>query len=286
MKIFKLGLTFIIILGAAVGGFFIIDGNGGWDPTPIDHDLYEEYRGLFVQHWSDKGDWDKDLFLSHCDLIAQLSCDFNTDPLKDMNTSIAVEIINEKVFAEWKSPTCSKNVVNNYVDAIKTIERKDSNADKNILVKEIKDVNYVYRRAYNLAGKKIFLMPTYDGSAWNSFSDYSNDINRDREKVLKDEKYKTYLSNIVDLKKGLESIPDKISKARVVFYDSLAVKIAGFYNAIPDTTRTNDQLKALRNSRNNYQDEYGESNVINECARQFNIDVQNNENRARKNDER
>lgn len=278
-KIFKLILTFVIILGAIVGGFFLF--TKGPEPLPpVNPDTYEMYRTQFIMDWEQKGDWDEQLFLSHCDLVNQLSTDHNVVPLKDMNTSTAVEVVHDKIFAAWASAACRKKTVDKYIKAISIIGKEDSNAKSNPLVIQIEDVYKVYKSAYDQAYQGISLEPNFDGSSWKSYDDYSRRVRAKRDDMLNNEIYKKYLSNITDIKNNLNNIPDRLSGARTRFYNSLAMEIVDYYNAIPDSTRTSEQLTTLRASRNNYEDEYASSTAINACARQFNIDVQNNETNA------
>lgn len=269
----------------------------GPDPlSPVDQNTYELYRKQFEEDWKQKGDWDEQLFLSHCDMVNQLSLDYNVGPLNDMNTSTAVEVVHDKIFAEWASTTCKYKTVEKYIKAIGVIEKKDKNASLNSLVVKIKDVNKVYRNAYSQAYQEISLTPSYNGlkwegvdkkeKVWSSFAAYGNEIKDKRDTMLNNATYKTYLSNITDIKNRLNNLPDRLSSARTKFYNSLAMEIVDYYNAIPDSTRTSDQLTALRASRNNYVDEYTTSSAINECARQFNVDVQNNETKAKLNESR
>ena len=166
MKIFKLILTFVIILGAVVGGFFLITDTGSDPLSPVDQNTYELYRKQFEEDWKQKGDWDEQLFLSHCDMVNQLSLDYNVGPLNDMNTSTAVEVVHDKIFAEWASTTCKYKTVEKYIKAIGVIERNDKNASSNSLVVKIKDVNKVYRNAYSQAYQEISLTPSYNGLKW------------------------------------------------------------------------------------------------------------------------
>ena len=296
MKIFKLILTFVIILGAVVGGFFLITDTGSDPLSPVDQNTYELYRKQFEEDWKQKGDWDEQLFLSHCDMVNQLSLDYNVGPLNDMNTSTAVEVVHDKIFAEWASTTCKYKTVEKYIKAIGVIEKNDKNASSNSLVVKIKDVNKVYRNAYSQAYQEISLTPSYNGlkwegvdkkeKVWSSFAAYGNDIKDKRDNMLNNATYKTYLSNITDIKNRLNNLPDRISSARSSFYNSLATDIVDFYNAIPDSTRTRSQLTDLRTSRQNFEDEYSVNQKIDDCASQFNRDVNKNEEKAKLNESR
>lgn len=278
MKILKLILTFCIILGAIVGVFLIIDGGDDDIFSSVTQDDYAKYSQRFISEWEQKGDWDEQLFKSHCDMINQLSARLgNTEPLKDQETRIVVELVNSKLFAEWASPTCKKATVNKYINAVNVITEEDPNAKHNPLVADIWKVYAVYKKAYDLAYGSVSLEPTYDGSTWNSFIEYQNGKIASRDAILRDNTYATYLSNITDLKKNLNNLSSKLDGAKAVFYEKLAKQIVKYYMEIPSSTRTRQQLVALRQSRSYYEDQYQSNSQIDICCTLFNQDVKNNE---------
>lgn len=279
MKSIKLLAAFLIILGSVVGILFLTRYIDEKKKLPIPEvDKYELYRKLIETEWSEAVDWNESLFLSHCDLVNQLSSKMqNVEPLRDLVTFNAIEIVSDKIFAAWASSTCKKSTVDKYVNAVSIICRKDSKAKNNPAVKEIQKVSAVYKKAYEMAYQTISMSPTFDGSSWSSFDSYSSKILSDRDAMLNNTIYKNYLANITELKSRFTSIPDVLSKARADFYNELASEIVAFYGNIPKESRTQDQLKQLRNVRDTYEKEYCTSPLINDCAKQFNIDVQNNE---------
>lgn len=289
-------MTFVIILGAVVGGFFLMTDTDPDPLPPVDLNTYELYRTQFKEDWKQKGDWDEQLFLSHCDLTNQLSLKYNVGPLNDMNTLTAVEVVYDKIFAEWDSPMCNYTTIKKYIKAIGVIETNDNNASSNSLVVKIKDVNKVYQNAYFQAYQEISLTPKYDGRQWEgvdkntkvwpSFAEYGKEIKNNRDNMLNNDTYKTYLSNITDIKNRLNNIPDRILVAKSNFYNSLATKIVDYYNAIPDSTRIKSQLTDLRYSRAEFEKEYSENQKINDCASRFNRDVNKNEEKAKLNENR
>lgn len=284
-KILKLILVFAVILGAVIGAFFITIDNGGDDPLPVIlPGVYEMYSDQIANDWEQKGDWDEDLFKSHCDLLNQLSTEYDVTQLRETESFRVLEVVHDKIFAEWASATCRYNTIDKYVKAVNLICKTYSDATSNPLVDKIQNVNKVYRSAYNQAYQGISLTPEFYGNSWNSFDAYSSMVRNNRDKILNDSVYKEYLSNITDIKNRLNNIPSRLSSARTSFYNSLATEIADHYNAIPAESRTWEQLEVLRNCRNKYEDEYGSSSEITLCARTFNSDVQNNEIRARLNE--
>ena len=190
---------------------------------------------------------------------------------------IVVELVNRKLFAEWSSATCKNATVNKYIKAVNVITKEDPNAKHNPLVADIWKVYAVYKKAYDLAYGSVSLEPTYDGSTWNSFIEYQNGKIASRDAVLRDNTYVTYLSNITDLKKNLNNLSSKLAGAKAVFYEKLAKEIVKYYMAIPSSTRTRQQLEALRLSRSYYEDQYQSNDMIDLCCTQFNQDVRNNE---------
>ena len=271
MKAIKLFLVFTVILGAIILAFFIIPDSGDKALSPIPDNTHEMYRKQFISDWEQKGDWDKDLFLSHYDIVKQLSTQYNTRSLEDLNTKTATEIVYNKIFEEWKSTGCNKTKIDNYINAIRLIESKDQNAISDPNVKKIQDVYASYLSAYNYIHKNIGLVPHFDGNSWNSYSAYKNSILSQRQIILSNANYKAYLSNISDIKNGLENIPNKLSTGKTSFYQSLAYKIKSYYNK--DGMMTMDNLRRLRNVVSKYTKEFGKNSMLSSFVSDFAYNV-------------
>lgn len=280
MKPIKLIITFVLILGGIVAAFhFFLKP----DPTPIivfDGTALQEYRKQFEDDWKNAGDWNEDMFKSHCDLIHQLEIqNYDVVALNDMNTATAVEVVYEQIFNEWKTPTCKRQKIDNYMKAIATIEQSEVNAASNPNVELIKQVNKVYLQAYNLSKKKLGLTPTFDGYNWNSYSSYASSVESQKSSILNNPEYKEYLNNITEISSGLSSISAKLSSGRASFYNSLALKIRSYYEDTPRSERTRSDLSRLRNVISKYESEYSSNSSLNSFARSYADDVYENENR-------
>ena len=271
MKSIKLIIVFALILGGVIGAFFFINPDTGGTLPPPPDDTYKTYRDQFVKDWEQANDWNEQLFMSHSDMIQQLSTQFDTESLNDLNTKTATEIVYKKIFDEWKS--------SKYNGAIKVIENKDNNATKDPNVQKIKNVYLTYTTAYSLAHQNIGLTPHFNGSSWNSYSSYSSSIENKMRSMLNNSSYKTYLSNIVEIKNGLNAIPTKLSVGRTHFYEGLANSIEHYYSRINSENRTDSELKALRNTIRKYEDEYKPSKRLSHFANDYAADVAYNESR-------
>ena len=278
MKIIKLLLVFVIILGGVVGAFYLIGGGGGTGLEEPSDDTYQTYRTQFENDWKDKGDWSDSLFNAHCDMVRQLSLDYNVAPLKDLNTNTAVEVVYEKIFWQWTSEYCKKATIENYIRALGKIQAEDENAKANPNVQKINSVNGTYKKAYALAHKGIGLTPGFDGTSWRSFSSYSDSIFSEKNSMQNDANYKQYLANIKDIKDGLNAIPSKLDNARTRFYNDLASDIVNHYRNIEQSSRTRSQLIELRDARNKFNNEAPSSNnYLNNFCNSFADDVDRNE---------
>lgn len=278
MKTLKLILIFAIILGGVVGAFLLIGGSTGVTIETDGYDPYQTYRTQFENEWDEKGDWSESLFLAHCDLLRQLSLEYNVEPLKDLNTRLAVEIVYDKIFQEWSSASCKKTTVEYYIKALGKIQEEDENAKSNPNVRKIYSVNATYKKAYTLAHKHIGITPEFDGTSWSSFSSYSNSVSSERNSIQNDVNYKQYLANIKNIKNGLDAIPSKLDKARSRFYNDLANAIVSHYRHIEQSARTRSQLNALRDARNKFNNEAPfSSNDLNNFCNTFADDVERNE---------
>lgn len=280
MKSIKLIIVFALILGGVIGAFFFINPDTGGTLPPPPNDTYKTYRDQFVKDWEQANDWNEQLFMSHSDMIQQLSTQFDTESLNDLNTKTATEIVYKKIFDEWKSSSCAKNIIEEYSGAIKVIESKDNNATKDPNVQKIKDVYLTYTTAYSLAHQNIGLTPHFNGSSWNSYSSYSSSIENKMRSMLNNSNYKTYLSNIAEIKNGLNAIPNKLSVGRTRFYEGLANSIEHYYSRINRGNRNRSELNALRNTIRKYEDEYKSNKRLSYFANDiYAADVAYNESR-------
>lgn len=278
MKAIKLVLTFVIILAGVLGAFYLFNDNRSAKLPPPPDTTYKTFRDQVEKDWKQAGDWDEKLFVSHCDLVQQLSTGYETGTLKDLNTKTATEVVYKKIFEEWRSTSCVKSVVEKYNNAIKVIESNDNNAKTDPNVQKIKKVYATYISAYSLAHQSIGLSPHFDGSNWNSYSNYSSTMRGKMSSMLENSNYKEYLSNIVDIKNGLNAIPDKLSNGRSRFYGELANRIINYYSRTASSERTRPELNSLRNAISKYEEEYSSNGRLSSFARDYANDVYNNEN--------
>ena len=103
MKAIKVIAFFFLILGGVVGAFYLITSTDvGALPSPPNL-TYQTFREQFEKDWEQAGDWDEKLFMSHCDLVQQLSTQYETATLNDLNTKTATEVVYKKIFDEWET---------------------------------------------------------------------------------------------------------------------------------------------------------------------------------------
>lgn len=278
MKAIKLLITFVVLLALVYLAFHI-------DPKPIRHDLpdppdetLKEMSKQIEQDWEQANDWNETVFEKHSDKLNQMRNDYSVGILVDMNTRLAVETVYKKLMdGEWKSESCREEIVDKYINALGVIIKADANAKDNNLVKMLYQVNDVYKKALRVSRIEIGLSPKFNGSSWNSFSEYSKNIKNRRDSINSNTIYKEHLSNVRDIKNGLANIDSRLSEARKDFYKSLAYAIISYFSRIPSFERNNSQLQTLQNVRNRYNGEYHENKNLNGFVKAFREDVINNE---------
>ncbi len=283
MKVLKLFVIFVIILGGIVGAFFLITPNDPLNPPIIHNTLYQQFLEQFKSDWQTAGDWSEEVFNNHVDLIRQLSAQqLNVDEttsLNDLNTMLATEIVSEKIFEEWKKASCRESDIDKYMRAIDVIASKDSNVRTNPMVDSIVIVNDTYREALKLARKSIGLNPVFGGNVWNSFSDYSNEVINQKNRMLQNSVYKQYLSHISEISNGLNEYNFKLAQAKIRFYSLLAESIKRHFTNIPQENRNRTDLNKLRNIKTKYENEYQSNVLLNNLVVDFANDVNANESR-------
>lgn len=279
MKAIKILITFVVLLALVVLAFVIVPKSKvSHDlPDPPDETLKEMCTQI-EQDWEQANDWNETVFEKHSDMLNQMKNDYSVGILVDMNTRLAVETVYKKLMdGEWKSESCREKIVDKYINALGVIIKADANAKDNNLVKMLCQVNDVYKKALRVSRIEIGLSPKFNGSSWNSFSEYSKNIKNRRDSINSNTIYKEHLSNIREIKNGLANIDSRLSEARKDFYKSLAYAIISYYSRIPSSERNNSQLQTLQKVRNRYNGEYHENKNLNGFVKAFREDVINNE---------
>lgn len=287
MKAFKLFIIFLILLGAIIGVFFLIFQDEVIKLPPPTDDTYQTYRDQFEEDWKQKGDWDKDLYLSHCDMVNQLSTHFEAATLKDLSTKMASELVYIKIFDEWGKSNCNKATVDEYRAAVDVIKENDSNAKEDPNIIKILDVYSTYCSAYNLINKKLSWAPRFSDDDWPNFSTISGSVERERSSIIGNTNYKTYLANISYIKNGLNEIPDRLDNAKHNYYRLLAEKIIDEYSTISHHKRNREDLKKLQKLNSRFQKESNiKNNDLSRFVDHFEIDVKENEHSLRQKDQK
>ena len=216
--------------------------------------------------------------------------------MKDLNTAEAIKMTKSKIFAEWQSNTCNHDTVQKYLDAIKTIKSKDSNAKNNPTVKTTEDVNTIYQEAYEFVNNKgqFKIYPKlqvpdsghiYTWTAFDSLNDVKN-IKVKKQTIEQDERYRNYLSNIEKIKTGLDDIPNKLEKSKEKYYNNLADTLVTKFKEIPKAKRIRDpQLNNLGDAQTTIEEENNGTapEKLSKFYTEFETDVENNEYKANEN---
>ncbi len=281
MKALKLIILFVVLLGGVVGAFLLINPSSGSDLPSIDANAYAEYSKDFENDWAGLNDWDEATYVRHQETMDLLKADYNVDELRNFDRRTVTAIVYRRIFEEWVKSDCDKKVVDKYMQAVGTITKYEGDAAKSDPdIQQINDVNSTYRAALTLAGKTIGLTPTFNGTSWNSYADYSKKIQNEKAAIVGSSNYKEYLKNITAISSKLNRIDSELKTGRQKFYDALANKIYNHFNKIAPSRRTSGQLQQLRAARNKYEKEYSSNSKLNTLARKFAQDVSDNEARA------
>ena len=197
------------------------------------------------------------------------------DVLRESNTRNALDKTHGLAKSVWAKAPCKQNDVNEVIVILDSICLVDSLARYEENCKIVRRVNKAYIDARSFANSSIGCSPHFTGSSWSSFSNYADRIRNRKNNILNSSDYKEYLSNISEIKNGLNEMESKLSAARTVFYNRLASEIKDYFNAIEQSDRTDDQRINFSKVMNRYSDEYG-SNPFASLYRQFRNDVEEN----------
>lgn len=282
MKIIKLIGIFIIVAGVIVGILFLSGIGGGNKPLPqMDSEILADYKQDFKKNWDDIQDWDYKTFKRHCDDIRTLKSKYDVSELDDYNLNEALEIVNKKIFDLWSSSGCKKSEVDKYITAVDTIVRYDSRMAENTGIKKIRRVNSSYETARSLALKSFVLSPKFNGSTWQNFNTYADEQKAMKQNILDNSDYKEYLSNISEIKNGLNSLDSKLGTARSNFYSNLEGLIYDYFNKIKSEYRTRSQLDNLKKVTTRFNSENSSNSTkLAMLISTLSSDVQENEQKA------
>jgi hypothetical protein len=270
MKIVKLALIFVAIIGVIVGIFFIDDG-GNIDPIdPIIDPRLKELNAEIENGWKERTDWDEEFFIKEHKKIDVLSRDFSVTTLRNYHTSQAVAIVHKKIFEHWSSAQCRKNNVDVYRNALTTICKTDNDANNNPMTGEIVSVYNVYSNALVLATSNFVPKSGFNGSTWKSYDSYKRDQRDAINRVLNNSHYRSSLANITAIRNGLNGAEGRMASGRTKYYENLANEIITYYTA---KERTEANLQALRTVRNKFLEEYPNNSSVNSFTSRFNQEI-------------
>lgn len=280
MKSLKLVLVFIVILVGVIGVLYLINNPDDRHDTPLlDSDVNRKVKEIIDGNWDEVSDWDVEVFNRMELTIRQYAKQdgANESLLMDYNVKEAIRIVNEHIFNEWESTDCHETVIKKYIKAIETIVNKHSAEAENSQIITIKRVNAAYREAIKIAHHPCNYEPEFDGNDWQSYSNYQQHIERNKNDVLGNADYKQYLSNIADIKNGIADVPNRLQKGKERFYSRLSDEIIDYFGAIASNDRTRAQLTDLRNIRNRFEKEYQSADKLSVFSMKFKDDVERNE---------
>lgn len=270
MKYLKLALVFIGVLGGIVIGLnfdsiknIIIQGPDP-DSNPIPSSI-EKLQKEIDEGWKQRNDWDEEFFIIKCNDINSYEKYYPTHirPLFDANTRLAVERVDNNIFAQWRLSSCNHNIILKYITAIGIICKYDNTAKNNSRIQSINNVNETYKAALVLAGKdfkKISILN--NGVTWTSYNDYVNRIKNNVTNMLNNANYRNYLSNITAISQGLNSYRNRMH-SRASYYTQLESEIVNYYKRIAPSSRNEALYEQLRMV---YFDKFNNESGINSFA--------------------
>lgn len=237
MKLLKLLLLFAAILGGIVAASLWLRPQPASELPAIPNETLAQNRERFEQEWQQQGDWDRQMFLAQCNMVDQLGTLHDVSELRTFVAQKALQVVRNRVVAEWASPTCREYQVDKYVSAIDTITSNCPAQRSAPEVLEVKRVNAVYRRALAFVNRTVGMSPDYRGrDNWNSFTQYANSLHNTRTALLSNADYKQYLVRITRITDGLQGLDHRIDAARERFRADLARSIMDYYRQAGYTT--------------------------------------------------
>ena len=285
MKGLKLLGIFVLVCAIVIGIFFVPDlirseGGGSGSEELTD---YEQLVARVTSSWKEEDIDIYNVFVDNHYSICHLDDDYSfskVDALRNSNTQTAVEKTFDRAKELWSDASCRVNDIRRIVATLDSICLTDSLAGYEENFQTLKRVNNVYNRARSFVQESYEATPRFNGQSWTPFSVYAKSVGRRKESIQENSDYRKYLSNISEIKNGLNSVESKLSSAKDKYYSGLKDLIEDHFKNIRKNDRERGQLEVLTDVMQCYRNETGQ-NVFGELYREYLNDVEANEERKK-----
>ncbi len=281
MKYIKLILIIAVIAGLIYGAFCIIGPNLGTTKiNPESPTLLNDLKKKVDNDWDNASAWNQAVYDKNISDANAYHKDL--DKASVGNYTTLIDYINEKVCnklvefinTEFSKSNCSQSIISQmkgdfdyFVKKNGTITTSDSrisNAYKMISL---------YNNILTFGRKQFGLSPKFNinSGTWADFATYRENQLRIRDNFKKDGNFSS-LSHITEIKTSLSSAENKLSDAHNRFGQKLSNEIISAYSSEPRTTSSQKQL--LEVYKRYYRTGYNDGNKLSNFRKQFNIEVE------------
>ena len=238
-KIFKLILLFSVIVGGYVGIQFIDVHPGPIDGHGTDETTFKKYGELYLQEWSSVAKWDEKMFESHMSEIQEkyemaYLTEYQRNLLVENVCTYAINKLDSVLCAEWKKSNCKRENINSQYQGVDTVAnylKGDARVNKLQGIK--KNYDKIYSLIRSLNHKTLGAEPKVnDDYSWESFEATASKKKKDANKYREMSDYKTYFSNIAEIKSNISSdnVESVIKKASINYYSQIAMALVNKFS--------------------------------------------------------
>lgn len=247
MKILKLAILVIVVLGVVVGAFFLTSPSAD---IPADSVVSHEAQGRsdrIKKDFSETAAWSQEAYVRQANEIDQDEASGNisgTDRrlLHDQLNNAAINQLYAQMTGEFSKPSCSNAVITELYSGVKALQAKVP-ADQRLATLEQCYGKYEAIRRF-VAGPVSFPIG-FNGTSWKSLSEHQSAFRQKLNGYRNDALYKQYLSNITELKSGLSGMEAKAAKEAAGYYRRLADQIYSHYCESADSEYDKSNFSAV-----------------------------------------
>ncbi len=264
MKIIKLLLSFILILGIVIGilyltGSFGDSGTGGGS----DPKTFAEQSSLLDDEWQ-TASWDINLYKKGMIRLRQNEEALGEDGMKtliDKLNEYAIPKLRNTMMKEFAKTDCNASTIETLYKSLEELKSTTPGREKHEGIVEMSGTYKIYKEAMRLCSAKIAFNPG-DGTNWTPLANQKKAY-LDKRASIKSDPYYKFIQNITDIKNGLNTLDSRLNAAATNFKNDVAQRIIKKYSSRKESA---DEFFRVKSK---FQHEFGSHSSLDNLADQF-----------------
>lgn len=247
MKILKLAILVIVVLGIVIGAFFLTSSSVDIPDKKVVSMAAQKRSEQISKDFSEATGWNQEYYERQANEIDQdeaskLISETDRKLLHEQLDNAATNRLYALMTEEFAKTDCSATTIGQLHEGVVFLKQR-ATADKRLATLEQCYRTYQEIRSY--IGRNVSFATGFNGSSWKSLSDHRSTVTNKVSGYRNSSVYKQYLSNIAELKSGLSGMEAKANKAAAGYYSRLANEIYEYYYSSPESGSDNSQFSSV-----------------------------------------